>query len=78
MLVTCSGLWCCTSSASVGILLLSYLLSELQVALQSGHLGREGDKYRLPLGRQPPDMVVGSGSVSILVQCKLQDLVKDE
>ena len=77
-LVACTGLWRCDSSASAGFLLLIYILSKLQVALQSGHLVREGGKFRLPIGRQPPDVVVDVGSVRVIIQCELQKLVNSE
>ena len=48
-------------------MLLQYLLRELQVAIQSVHLGREGDKSRLRLGQLPLDMIVDAGSVRLLV-----------
>ena len=48
-------------------MLLQYLLRELQVAIQSVRLGREGDKFCLPLGLLPPDMIVDAGSVRVLV-----------
>ena len=57
---------------------LSYLLSKIQVSLQNGHLGRKGNKLCLPLGQRPPDVVVDVGSVRVLVQCKLKNIVNSE
>ena len=56
-------------------MILVYLLSELQVDLQSGHLSLQGDKLCLPIEKRPPYVVVNAGSVCVLVQCKLQNLV---